>query len=424
MICFSPIRRFKLYVSAFREKAAFTPIHMCDQIEWMGFTMELKKDLPAIFEDFAEARRNSFIGAKQVKDADIPMIGTFCTYFPQELAIAMGAVTVSLCSTSDETIPDAEKDLPRNLCPLIKSSYGFAKTDKCPFFYFSDLIVGETTCDGKKKMYEYLGEFKDVYVMELPNTQSENALELWKKEIIRLKEALEKKFEVTITEDDIRAAIQSRNDVRRAMKKFYSLCKLDPVPMTGADMYKVLYGSTFRLDQRIKENALAGDIDAIIAKVMSEYEVQKLPKKPRILVTGCPISGVMEKIVGAIEQNGAYVVCYENCGGAKAVEDLVDEENPDVYDALARKYLNIGCSCMTPNPNRLLLLDQLIDEYHVDAVVEVILQACHTYNVESLAIKRFVNKEKGIPYMSVETDYSKSDAGQLNTRLAAFIEML
>ena len=143
MICFSPIRRFKLYLSAFREKAVWTPIYITFQIEWMGFAMELKKDLPAIFEDFAEARRNSFIGAKQVKDADIPMIGTFCTYFPQELAIAMGAVTVSLCSTSDETIPDAEKDLPRNLCPLIKSSYGFAKTDKCPFFYFSDLIVGE-----------------------------------------------------------------------------------------------------------------------------------------------------------------------------------------------------------------------------------------------------------------------------------------
>ena len=46
--------------------------------------------------------------------------------------MAAGAVVVSLCSTSDETIEEAEKDLPRNLCPLIKSSYGFGKTDKCP----------------------------------------------------------------------------------------------------------------------------------------------------------------------------------------------------------------------------------------------------------------------------------------------------
>lgn len=70
---------------------------------------------------------------------------------PQEIPLAAGAVVVSLCSTSDETIEEAEKDLPRNLCPLIKSSYGFGKTDKCPYFYFSDLVVGETTCDGKKE---------------------------------------------------------------------------------------------------------------------------------------------------------------------------------------------------------------------------------------------------------------------------------
>ena len=79
---------------------------------------------------------------------------------------------------------------------------------------------------------------------------------------------------------------------------------------------------------------------------------------------------------------------------------------------------------MTPNRNRIELLDRLIDEFHIDAVVEVTLQACHTYNVEALSIKRFVNEKKGIPYMAIETDYSTSDIGQLNTRMAAFIEML
>ena len=126
--------------------------------------VELKKDLPEIFEEFADQRRNSFLAIKKLKEQGVPVVGAFCTYLPKELPRAMGAAVVGLCSVSDETIPDAEKDLPRNLCPLIKSSYGFAKTDKCPFFYFSDLVVGETTCDGKKKMYEMLAEVKPVYV--------------------------------------------------------------------------------------------------------------------------------------------------------------------------------------------------------------------------------------------------------------------
>ena len=153
--------------------------------------MEIIKELPAVFEEFAEARRNAFINVKKVKDQGIPVIGSYCTYFPQELAIAAGAATVGLCSTSGETIPVAEKDLPANLCPLIKSSYGFAKADKCPFFYFSDIVIGENTCDGKKKMYELMSDFKDVFVMDLPNSQSEKGLALYKEELLRLKKYIE-----------------------------------------------------------------------------------------------------------------------------------------------------------------------------------------------------------------------------------------
>ena len=346
--------------------------------------MELKKDLPEVFSEFSEMRQKSFMAAYELKQKNIPFVGTFCTYFPQEIAMAMGACVVGLCSTSDETIPDAEKDLPRNLCPLIKSSYGFAKTDKCPYFYFSDLIVGETTCDGKKKMYEYLGQFKPVYTMELPNSQSPEGLELWAKEIIKLKEKLESHFETTITDEAVREQVRVMNEVRRAMKEFYALTKVEPVPILGQNLFSVLYGSSFRFD-KVK---LPDEIRAVVAKVKAEYaeNPNKYPKAPRILVTGCPIGGGASKCVKAIEDNGGHVVVFENCSGAKSFDKLVDEDAPDIYRAIAERYLSIGCSVMTPNPNRLELLGRLIDEYRVDAVVEITLQACHTYNVETLGI--------------------------------------
>ena len=383
--------------------------------------MELIKELPDVFEEFAEQRQKSFLAIKELKDRGVPVVGTFCTYFPVEIAMAMGAATVSLCSTSDETIPAAEKDLPKNLCPLIKSSYGFAATKKCPFFYFSDLVVGETTCDGKKKMYEYLGQFKDVFTMELPNRQTKDGLTLWKNEIIRFKEYLEQKFHVAITEEQIRNAVKIQNEGRVALKRLYELMRLDPAPMTGQELFSVLYGSTFKPDR----SKIPGEVNAIADRVEKEYaEGKMLEKKPRILVTGCPIGGATEKVIKAIEDNGGVVVTFENCGGAKSVDRLVEEDEEDIYEAIAKRYLSIGCSVMTPNPNRIELLGRLIDEYQVDGVVEMILQACHTYNVESLGIRRFVNDEKHKPYISVETDYSQADIGQLNTRIAAFIEML
>ena len=322
--------------------------------------MELIKELPEVFEEFAEQRQKSFLAMKGLKDQGVPVVGAYCTYFPAEIARAMGAVTVGLCSVSDETIPDAEKDLPKNLCPLIKSSYGFAKTDKCPFFYFSDVVVGETTCDGKKKMYEYMSDFKDVFVMELPNTQSEMALKLWKSELIRFKEYLEKKFDVEITDEAVLEAVKEENKVRKVMKDLYHVMALDPAPIKGGDLFKVLYGSGFKFDRK----AIPAEIEAMREKIEKEYEEGKrLDKMPRILITGCPIGGATEKVIRAVEDNGGVVVAFENCNGAKSFDKLVDEENPDVYDALARRYLNIGCSVMTPNPNRLDLLDRLIDEF-------------------------------------------------------------
>ena len=382
--------------------------------------MELIKDLPEIFEEFAEQRQKSFLTMKEIKDKGTPVIGAYCTYFPQEIAMAMGAVTVGLCSTSDETIPIAERDLPKNLCPLVKSSYGFAVSDKCPFFYFSDVVVGETTCDGKKKMYELMKDFKNVYIMELPNTQNAEALKLWKSEIIRFKEYLEETFNVEITEEKLRHAVHVANEGRLALRRFYELMKNDPAPMDGSNLFGVLYGSQFKFDRE----KMPAEIDALREKIEKEYaEGEKPARKKRILLTGCPSSGAPMKVVKSIEANGGNVVCYENCGGAKSVDCLIDEDTDDIYQAIAERYLAIGCSVMTPNPNRYELLGRLLEEYQIEGVVEMTLQACHTYNIEAKSIEKFVNS-KGIPYMHVETDYSQTDVGQLDTRIAAFLEMI
>ena len=383
--------------------------------------MELIKELPEVFEEFAEQRKNSFLAVKEAKEKGIPVVGSYCTYFPKELPMAIGAAAVSLCSMSGETIEVAEQDLPKNLCPLIKASYGFAKTDKCPYFYFSDLIVGETTCDGKKKMYELMSQFKDVYVMQLPQSQDERGRKFWRESCLELKRKLEEKFGTVITDEAVRQAVHTENGVRRALQRFYGVMKHDPAPITGLELFRVLYGSTFKLDR----SGLADELNALTDKIEAEYAAGKrLDKKPRILITGCPMGGATEKVIEAIENNGGVVVTYENCSGAKAIEREVKEDTDDIYGAIADRYLGIGCSVMTPNHNRFELLDEMIDEYRVDGVVEMVLQACHTYSVESKSVRRFVTHDKEIPYIYIETDYSKTDVGQLNTRLAAFVEML
>lgn len=383
--------------------------------------MKLIRDLPEIFEEFGEQRRNAFLEIKEYKDRGIPVIGMYCAYFPTELAMAVGAIPVGLCSFTNETISSAEKELPKSMCPLVKSSYGFAVEDKCPFLHFSDLVIGETTCDGKKKMYELMAEFKPVHVMELPNSQSERGLEFWKQEIIRTKEYFEEFFHVLITDEILKNAVHLNNQIRLSLKRLCEVMKLDPAPVLGEDIQKIVQGCKYRFDFETTPEV----VNAVREKILEEYKQgKKLEKRPRILVTGCPIGGDSLKVIRAIEDNGGVVVAIENCSGVRTLSTMVDESQEDVYEAIARKYLSTGCSIMTPNDNRIELIGEIIDEYHVDGVVEMILTGCHSTGVESIYIRKFVNEEKHLPYIAIDTDYSSADTAQISIRLAAFLEMI
>ena len=379
-------------------------------------------ELPGQFAQFGEARRNGFLRVKKIKEEGGRVAGTFCTFTPQEILDAAGISPVSLCGMSEETIPAAEAHLPKNLCPLIKSSYGFAVSDKCPYTYFSDIIVGETTCDGKKKMYELLGRMKDVYLLHLPQGDRETAPAQWTQEVRRFRAFLEERFGEEISDEAIREAARARNRERACRRRLMELQKLDPPVSTGFAVYKALEGAGFYFDV----NEVCKELTRLADSLEADYAAGKRPAgqgAKRILITGCPIGGVLEKTVKAVEDAGGVVVCFENCSGIKAALDDVDADAPDIVAAVAEKYLKIGCAVMTPDKRRMDLLRRLVDEYRADGVVEIDLQACTAYAVESYTVRRLM-EELEVPYMAIETDYSVSDSGQLATRLEAFLEMI
>jgi len=379
-------------------------------------------NLPENFQSYSEARQQGFMRMKGLKENGKMVVGTFCTYTPTELILAAGAVPVGLCGVSDEPIPFAEKILPKNLCPLIKSSYGFAVSDTCPYFYFSDMILAETTCDGKKKMYELLNELKYTHVMQLPpGRNSEMALEGWHSEMLRLKEVLEEQLGTVITDEDVRQAIRLKNRERKATLDFFEIGRLKPTPLSGYEVSTVIDTNSFLFDTEEKISLLENRT----AQLRKDYEENFAgkPSRPRILITGCPSSGVREKIIRQIEELGADIVGFENCCGPRAQKDTVDE-NKDPYLALAEKYLRVNCSVMSPNPGRIEAMEEMIEDYQADGVIEVILQACHTFAIESDRVKKFVTTEKNLPYLCLETDYSQTDTGQIGTRISAFLEIL
>ncbi len=376
-------------------------------------------ELPRTFEGYQEARKNGFLKVKDFKDNGGKLVGYLCTYAPLEIVDAAGASAVGLCGTSDEVIPAAEEVLPANLCPLIKSTYGFAHTDKCPYTYFSDVIIGETTCDGKKKMYELLQDIKDVYVLRLPHDRTRSwARDAWRDEIVKMKEYMEKRFDVTITEDDIRKATVRRNKLRQAICDLYELQLKGTTAFTSVELLSAMAAGNFSLNIDDFRETLEGMVAENKGKCNEENE-----KKKRIVLSGCPSSGVINKVGKSIDNNGGVVVVSDSCTGERTNRMQIDPEADDIYGALADKYLDINCSIMTPNDGRMKNTIEMAKKYNADGVIDMVLNCCHTFNVES-ALMQKACEEAGLPYLKIETDFSEGDAGQVDTRIAAFIETI
>lgn len=85
------------------------------------------------------------------KAAGRKIIGSYCVFVPEEIALAGNATLVGLCAGADFAMEEVEKYLPRNTCSLIKSSFGFKLGKVCPYLEATDMVVGENTCDGKRK---------------------------------------------------------------------------------------------------------------------------------------------------------------------------------------------------------------------------------------------------------------------------------
>ena len=272
-------------------------------------------------------------------------------------------------------------------------------------------------------MYELLSRFKNVYVLQLPQGADRSyAQAMWTQELRRFRSVLEDTFHVVISDEAIRAAAGLRNQLRQAQTALMDLLKLDPPPLSGMELFGILDRTRSCFDLNAGIEALKDQT----ARIRADYDAGKRPipaGRKRILITGCPVGGVLEKTVQAVEENGGTVVCFETCEGVKAARHLVDTQAEDIFSAIARRDLNTGCAVMSPNRSRMELLPQLAAEFRVDGILEVELPVCHPYTVERREMERLA-EHLDLPFLAVSTDYSQADVGPLTTRIAAFLELL
>ena len=347
-------------------------------------------------------------------------IGTFCIYVPDEIALAANVLAIPLCGGSGWSVDYADKMLPRDICPLVRSTFGMALSGTCPYKTLKEYPLGETTCDAKKKTWDLFG----IPSMEVPQKKNMKDRDLWISEVNRFMEEMEGLSGVRVTAANLRASIRKCNRKRAVLQKISDYRKLRKPPISGLDSLLVSQVSlNMDIDSFISAcDELISELAARADEGISAYESDGV----RVLFAGTPSPMGYAKVHWAAETSGLQIVADESCTGIRYYRDQIPEDLETVdamVEAVAERYFKIDCPCFSPNRERSDNISNVMEEYKAEAVVHNILQFCHGFNVEAGALDTML-KDKGIPSLKIVCDYSEEDGEQIKVRMEAFREII
>ncbi|MDO8588741.1 MAG: double-cubane-cluster-containing anaerobic reductase [Armatimonadota bacterium] len=352
------------------------------------------------------------------------VVGSFCVFVPEDVILAAGGIPVGLCAGAEFPIGDTEGIIPRNTCPLVRASLGFKLSGVCPYIQASNLMVGETTCDGKKKMYEILAEYHPTYVMEVPQKKTAAGRNLFYSEVLAFKDRVQAEAGKRITATDLSQATAKLEAKKQALRRFHAARAASPTPVSGRDALLV------------SQIAFYDDIDRFTGKVnelADELEQRKTrgegafpASTPRILFAGTPLPLPDWKIHSIVEAAGGVIVGEESCVGSRYYSTSTPASDGTLegqLKAIAARHLDTHCACFTPNEERAQDIIDMARAVKADGVMLYSLAFCQTYAAEAVKVEKALRKE-GIPTLTLESDFSMNDAAQLATRVGAFLEMI
>jgi len=372
-----------------------------------------------VFNRFREVN-NTYPETQQIKELKIhggKVFGWLCTYVPEELIHAAGALPIRITGFKQETeLDEANAHLYIVSCSFSRSCLQMGLKQH---YRFLDGIVAGSTCDGARRLFDHWCRYVKTpfsQIMSVPRKYNESTLELYYQEILDLKKNLESYLGISITDEALLKSIDIYNKSRLLLRRLYELRKQPDPPITGAETFEVLNAS-FRMPKEI--------FNSWLEELLLKLEIFDVKHSgiARLMVIGSVLNN--PAFIKSIEDQGGLVVTDELCSSVRYWYDPVvreGEESP--LKSLARRYLtNFPCARMFPSTDRFKLITKLIQDYKVEGIVSQNIRYCVPYAHDLPLLKDRV-KELGIPVLALDIEYGTSGSGQVQTRVQALLEMI
>lgn len=359
--------------------------------------------------------------------ADRPLIGTLCVQVPDEIIHACGGRPIRLCSGAYAHDQMGAELLPAKSCPICRATTGLLQTGGTQLQKKFAAIVIPTTCDQKRKLADLVEEMGyQVVRLQMPATkEGDLAREYWQESVAEFARDISSITGRRLTAASLKQAITSQLEAGRLFRLLQEHRQDEQPGLYGVDLFLVTT-AFFMSDPQEWSTAVRCLLDELDARKNQGRTLGKL-RATRILVTGSPSVFPNLKVPLLIEESGGIITADESCAASRLLHDAPAYDESRLYDmlpALADRSLKpCTCPCLTPNHDRQRAIARYAADGRVDGIVSLTLSGCMPYEMEQRSVSA-TGRESGLPVLSLETDYSPEDAGQLATRVEAFLESI
>ncbi len=349
--------------------------------------------------------------------------GLLCNFAPPELFWAVNAETLRFDCGSSAALLAGEELVVGDICPLAKATLGLVSS-RNPLPNSCNAWVVPASCDPKRKLIEWLADFKTVFSLSLPpNPDPTRYAHAMTDEYNRLADFIARRTGRRIRRDALQLAINDSNQRAALSRRLQEARIAHPESMSLQDAFLIIQSSLFSptpLAEWLPEAEKA-------VRYAESFQPERKRLRPRLILTGAPIVWPNFKPIQVLEESGADLVADTLCTGIQSCADpaLTDESgwNALLRALAARSVFGSPCPCFTDSINRFNRILDLVERSNAHGVVNYALRLCQPFDLETGRLER-VLKARGIPLLTLRTDYSLEDTEQLRVRVEAFLETL
>jgi bcr-type benzoyl-CoA reductase subunit C len=357
------------------------------------------------------------------KDKGKKIVGYTCSYVPAEIFYAADILPVRLRGIETDGMEIGDSYYGPFICSFPKCILQLAGKG---MFSFLDGAVITPGCDAMRRLDEcwrkagedYEGIVPSYfYYFDVPHKTEPHGMKWFVQEIQNLIESIEQHFNIKITDEKLKTAIQEYNKGRRLLKAVEDLRAEKELKVSGTDVFAATVAGTVMPRD---------DYTQFLEKWLGEIKQSGYSAngKKRLMLVGS-ISDDID-LVELVEQSTDSVIVAENlCFGVRYEGNEIPEDG-DPVEALAKHYLGKSvCPRMFGKyKERLAFLKEKIERAKVDGVVMQNIRFCDLHGAENALFERDL-EAIGVPCIRIEREYGPLiETGRMKLRINAFLERI